>query len=90
MALIAPEDLATLQSATSVKTVAESAPLDAEKAALAKLINSAANTGQMEVLYNHPISEDAVSALEGQGYTVTQRSSKITSSPEYQYVISWK
>ncbi len=90
MALITPDNLATLISASSAKSVADGAPLDAEKMALAKLINSAANTGQYEVLYNHKISDDAKTALEGQGYTITQRSSKVTSSPEYQYLISWK
>ena len=90
MALIPQEDLATLQTASAVKTVADDAAFDAEIMALAKLINSSANTGQYRVLYNHEISEDAKTELEGKGYTVQKRSKLISSSPEVQNIISWK
>lgn len=90
MALIPQDELATLKSASDVKTVASSAAEDAEKMAIAKLINSSANTGQMEVLYNHEISSSVVGVLEGMGYTVTRLSSKVSADPKYQYTISWK
>ena len=90
MALIQPDQLATLISASAAKTVADTAIQDAEEMSIAKLINSSANTGMYEVLYNHPISSATISTLEGQGYTVTQVPASKTSSPEFQYVISWK
>jgi len=90
MALIPQDELADLKSASDVKTVADSALQTAETMAIAKLINSSANTGQYEVLYNHEISEDVITVLEGQGYTVTRRSSVICADPKYQYTISWR
>ena len=89
MALITPDNISTLLAASAVKAVAESAPLDAEKMSVAKLINTSANTGQMKVLYNHKMSEDLITYLEGQGYTVKQIPATLTANPEYQYVISW-
>lgn len=90
MSLITQEDLATLHAASAVKTIADGAAFDAEIMALAKLINSSANTGQYEVLYNHEISEDARTELETNGYTVQKRSKLVSSSPEVQNIISWK
>lgn len=89
MALYKQDELPVLNSASDVKTVAEGAPLEAEKMAIAKLINSAANTGQFHVLYNHDISDDMLTVLETEGYTVKQRSKIISATPEYQYIISW-
>lgn len=89
MALITPDNISTLLAASAVKAVAEGAPLDAEKMAVAKQINTAANTGQMKVLYNHKMSEDLITYLEGQGYTVKQIPATFTANPEYQYIISW-
>lgn len=90
MALITPDNMGTLLDAAAVKTVAEGAPLDAEKTAVAKAINMAANTGSFEILYNHAMSDDLIQYLEGQGYTVTQVPASKTADPEYQYTISWK
>lgn len=90
MALIPQEELPVLKSASDVKSVSDGAELEAELMAIAKLINSSANTGQYTVLYNHPISEDALAELEGKGYKVEQRSARFTADPETQYVISWK
>ncbi len=90
MALIPFDQYSTLQQASDVKTVSDDAVEDAELLAVTLLINSSANTGQDTVLYNHPLSETTVSALQSSGYTVEQRSSMITSSPECQYIISWR
>lgn len=90
MALFTQEELPVLKSASAVKTVADGAKLEAETMAVAKLINSSANTGQHEVLYNHSISDDLLQTLEDEGYTVKKRSKKFTADPEYQYVISWR
>lgn len=90
MALIPQDELPDLKNASDVKTVADSAMLDAETMAVAKLINSSANTGQYEVLYNHELSETLITSLEGKGYTVTRRSSVFCADPKYQYTISWR
>lgn len=90
MALIPQDELPVLKSASAVKTVADGAKLEAEKMAIAKLINSAANTAQYTVLYNHPISDEMLEILEGQGYTVTHPSKRLSADPETQNIISWK
>ena len=90
MALIAPDELPVLRPASDVADVAANAKLDAEKMALAKLINSTANTGEYTALYNNQISDEAIAALESEGYTVTQRSPVRTADPKFQYIISWK
>lgn len=89
MALFKQEELPTLVSASEAKSVADSAPFEAEKMALAKLINSSANTGQYRVLYNHPISDEALEELKSQGYEVIKRSKLHSADPESQYIISW-
>ena len=90
MALIPQDELATLKNASDVKTVADSALSDAEEMAVAKLINTSANTGEYTVLYNNALLTSTISTLEGKGYTVTQRSDRMTADPKFQYIISWK
>ena len=90
MALIPQDELPTLKSASDVKSVADSAELEAEKMAVAKLINSAANTGQYTVLYNHPISDELLQLLKGQGYTVKNPPKRLSADPETQNIISWE
>ena len=90
MALIPENEYAILLSESDVKSVSDDALKDSQEAAIAKLINSSANTGQTCVLYNHPISDDVIQVLESDGYTVKQRSKYLTSSPEWQYLISWE
>lgn len=89
MALIPAGGLGVLLSASEVSSVAKNAPLDAEKTAVAKAINIAANTGSFEILYNHAMSGELISALEGLGYVVKQVPASKTANPEYQYIISW-
>lgn len=90
MALIPPGGISILKPASEVKQVADNAIADAEEMAVAKLINTAANTGEYTVLYNNALLESTISTLESQGYTVTQRSEKLTAEPKFQYIISWK
>jgi len=90
MALIPQEELPVLKSAADVKSVSDNAKFDAEKMAVAKLINSTANTGEYTVLYNNQLSDDVITELESEGYTVTQRSPLMTAEPKFQYIISWK
>lgn len=62
----------------------------AERSAVTKLINSAANTGQTCVLYNHALSIQTVLDLEDIGYTVESRPCSFCVDPKYQYIISWE
>lgn len=90
MSLIPENQYAVLQSASSVKFVSDTAVVDSEEVAVAKLINSSANTGQTVVLYNHTLTDETISTLEGQGYTVKQRPAAFCADPRYQYIISWE
>ena len=90
MTLYKQEDLPVLNNASDVKTVADGALLEAEEMAIAKLINSTANTGEYEVLYNRPISDDMIQTLEGKGYTVKKKSPIFSADPKTQYIISWR
>lgn len=80
--LIAEEDKATLYSASYVKDIADGAKLASDKAAVARLINSAANTGEHSVEINYPLSEDVIEALKSEGYAVTP-CGKISSTDHY-------
>ena len=90
MSLIPKEDFAILKSASEVKSVSDSAPLESEKAAVAKLINTAANTGQYTILYNHELSTAMIDVLKGMSYTVTRRPLPEKTPNPFQYIISWK
>ena len=90
MSLIPENQYAVLQSASDVKFVSDTAVEESEEVAVAKLINSSANTGQTAVLYNHALTEDTISVLESQGYTVNQRPATFCADPKYQYIISWE
>lgn len=82
------QDMAKLIPAPEAKSIAESAELYHELAALAHLINQAANTGEKQVWVNTPISDDAKEELEGQQYKV--ESVKGSAKKDSQYIISWK
>lgn len=82
------QDMAKLIPASEAKSIAESAELYHELAALAHLINQAANTGEKQVWVNTPISDDAKKELEGQQYKV--ESVKESAKKDSQYIISWK
>ena len=88
MALIPFDQFGTLKSASEVKGVADSAKLDYETLSVAKLINTAANTGEYQVIYNHEMSEDLISLLKGQGYAVTHKPRSAIDG--FQYIISWE
>ncbi len=90
MALIPQDEYAVLKSASEVKGVADSALLEAEKMAIAKLINSTANTGEYMVLYNHDISEEMQGILESMGYFLSKKPEKYSADPKFQWIIRWK
>lgn len=90
MALIPVDEYAVFKSASEVKSVADSSMLEYEKMAIAKLINSSANSGQYEALYNHDISKEMMDALKAQGYKVTKRPLPEHANNPFQFIISWK
>ena len=83
-----PEDGKTeLRPASEVKAIADGAALASQKAAVAKEINCAANTGAYNVVINHPLSDEMIETLEGKGYTVTEDGMAKSTD---QYLIDWK
>ena len=84
--LIPLDALTQLQPAADVKTVAENADEIHETQEVAYAINTAANTGVTEVIYDKAISDNVQSTLEAQGYTLTQRP---MANGHASYIISW-
>lgn len=70
MSRIAPEDMTTLISAASAKSISDTAVDELEEMQVAYCINEAANTGETEAYYAKPISETILTKLEAEGYTV--------------------
>lgn len=79
--LIPTDELSTLKSASDVKEVADAAVKIHEEQSVARLINLAANTGEHQAIWEHPLSPELKKVLEGQGYKVTKM------SPEFLYRI---
>ena len=88
MSRIKPEDMTTLQAASSVKTVADTAVAELEEMSVAHLINNAANTGEYSAVYGRPISDTLRTKLEGQGYTLSEPKPIAKSGDET--IISWE
>lgn len=88
MSRIPQEDLTTLQAASAVKTVAETAVAELEEMSVAHLINTAANTGEYSAVCSRPISETLRTKLEGQGYTLSEPAP--LAKPGDETIISWK
>lgn len=88
MSLIPQEDLKTLQSASAVKAVAETAKYEQDIQAVAFAINSAANTGETSVTITMKLSKEVRDELEQDGYTLTNF--KYNANPEDQTIISWE
>lgn len=88
MSRIAPEDMATLISASEAKTVASTAKSELEEMSVAHCINEAANTGETRAVYCRPMSDEMKTKLEGQGYKVLQPYPLAKHGDEY--IISWK
>ena len=85
--LIPIEDISTLKSASEVREVAKEAESLHTKAAVARLINLAANTGLNVAIWEHPMDDTIKTLLEGQGYAVTKV--KHSASRDSQYRIEW-
>ena len=77
MALIPQDELTTLQAASAVKSVAESAALDQERMSVAHAINSAANTGETRTILNRRLSAAMITELETNGYVLKYNVAKL-------------
>lgn len=87
MSLIPQDELTTLKSATEVKSVASTAALDQETNTVAYYINSAANTGNTQVLINHKLSTELADTLKSKGYALSYN--KYIADPSAEVIISW-
>ena len=88
--MIAPINLSTLQSASAVKIVASTAIVDHLQAAVARAINTAANTGEFSVAWNGYLSEAVKTELQTQGYKVVQSLDGYMRPIDNMYRIEWK
>lgn len=88
MTRIKPEDMATLQAASAIKTVADGAVAELEEMSVAHCINEAANTGAYEATYARPISAALKTKLAGQGYTL--KTPQLLAKSGDVTIISWK
>jgi hypothetical protein len=77
-----------LHTAAEVRAIAESGSylLEVEEKTVANLINNAANSGELRVIYQQDISKELTEKLIGMGYVITS----VGSVPNHQYLISWK
>ena len=88
MSRIPQDELTTLQAASAVKTVAESAVAELEEMSVAAVINNAANTGEYSAVCQRPISATLRTKLTGLGYTLKPASPSANSSDIT--IISWE
>ena len=88
MSRIPQDELTELKSATAVKGVSATAIAELEEMSVAHLINTAANTGEYQAVYNRPISEALRTKLKGQGYTLSEPAP--IARPGDETIISWK
>lgn len=70
--LIPIAEISVLKPASEVKEVADEAVRLHEEAAVARLINLAANAGEHVAIWEHPMSDALKTVLEGQGYKITR------------------
>jgi len=83
--LIPISEMTELKSAAQAKAVADEALKIHEKQQIAAAINSAANSGEHSIIYQHPISDEVKAILEGQGYKVTRKPH--SANPDFLYKI---
>ena len=87
MNLVDKDDMTKLRTASESRATAETAEDDVQLKAVAFAINSAANTGQLRVVFQEPLRENVVSQLKGSGYTIQYISA---AKENQQSLISWK
>lgn len=84
--LIPKDSLTELLPAEDVKAVADEADKIHEKMSMAHYINTAANSGQHSITWNHDMSDELQDELKDKGYTV--RKNKRVASPKYVWIVA--
>ena len=87
MSLIPQDELTILKAASAVKTVADTAVFEQEQKDIAYAINTAANTGNTEVLVHRILSDQMKTILTQQGYTLSYND--LVANPDALVTISW-
>lgn len=86
MALIPNDSINELRSASELKDVASTALVEIELKSVAAAINSAANTGLLEVPWHKQLSADVSKKLTDKGYKVKPLNDPMVAL----YIISWE
>lgn len=89
MSLVTKDEMTTLRSAADSRSTAETALKDIQLMAVAYAINNAANTGELEVLFQEKLVDGIKDELESKGYTVRFVNNN-SYDMEYHTLISWK
>lgn len=87
MNLVDKDHMTELYTAAQSRQTAATAEDDIQLKAVAFAINSAANTGQLRVIFQEPLRPSVVEQLEGSGYTIQYISA---AKQDQQALISWK
>ena len=83
------EDMNKLQSAADLKSIAESAEVDAQVASIAYALNSAANTGETSVVWIGRMLAGTKTQVEAKGYTVEPTKLHTGESADDEYTLSF-
>lgn len=70
--VISIDDINVLKPATEAQSLAATAILEQDKAAITRLINYAVVTGEVTAIWQHTMSAELKSFLETQGYQVSE------------------
>lgn len=89
MSLVPKDEMTTLRSASDSRATAQSAEKDIQLQAIAYAINTAANTGLTETMFQSKLLDGVKDELEGKGYTVRFVDNN-SYDREHHTLISWK
>lgn len=89
MSLVSKDEMTTLRSAADSRATAQSAEKDIQLQAIAYAINTAANTGLLETLYQTQLIDGVKEELESKGYTVRFVNNN-SIQREHHALISWE
>ena len=82
------DEITTLHTASEVYAVASAETKAAQiERTVAANINQAANMGQFETLYQHPLLDEIITKLKSNGFSVTARDTAFIGR---EYIISWR
>lgn len=89
MSLVPKDEMTTLRSASDSRTTAQTAEKDIQIQAIAYAINTAANTGLTETLFQSQLVDGVKEELESKGYTVRFVNNN-SMQKEHHALISWR